>query len=437
MGNGPSFRRIRAFLLAGLALVLALSACRALSAPTGGDDLSISSETEPTALTPTLIPTPVIEDTPAAGGGLLEQGLPCVAPGDPAPPLDLTFESAPLDLLGYLNAGATTQDLIQALDAAVIGNRPDPLLVGDMTGDGLNELAVSIFNPLSSRMPPEGMLLIYRCLDGGYELALRRPSEGGPHLWFMADMNGDRGVELVVGDAVCGAHTCFEDVSILSWDGEGFVDRMAGETGELPYPTVELRDPEGDGLLELAVTGTGSGSVGAGPQRSVTWVFAYNPESGLWEKAEEIPGEALFRIHALYDADRAAREGEIRQAIALYERVIGDAALQDWQDPQAERDSLAAYARYRLVVLYSLEGAEAFARAAFDELEQAFPAGNPRRAYVELARAFLDAYSEGGQAAGCEAARAYAREHAPAVLGPISNFGYTNREYTEEDICHW
>lgn len=438
MGNGPASRSLRPVLLAGLVLILAASSCRALAPLTAGEATPIFPEgggqPGPSAAAPTPILTPVLENTPAAGGG---QSSPCVTAGDPAPPPDLNFDRAPLALLGYLNAGASSQDLIQALDAAAIGNRPDSLLVGDMTGDGLNELAVSIFNPASSRLPPEGVLLIYLCREGGYELGLRRPSGGGPHLWFMADMNADGGVELVVGDATCGAHTCFEEVRILAWDGEAFVDRMAGETGELPYPTVELQDPEADGLIELAVTGTGAGSVGAGPQRSVTWVFAYNPESGFWEKAEEIPAEALFRIHALYDADRAAQEGEFRQAIALYERVIGDATLQDWQDPQAERDSLAAYARYRLVVLYSLEGTQEFARAAYDELAQAYPAGAPQRAYVELARAFLDAFASGGIEAGCEAARSFARDNAPAVLEPISNFGYSNREYTEEDICHW
>ena len=41
---------------------------------------------------------------------------------------------------------------------------------------------------------------------------------------------------------------------------------------------------------------------------------------------------------------------------ALYLRVINDATLLDWADPPIEQANLGAYARFKLVVLYTQTG---------------------------------------------------------------------------------
>ena len=65
----------------------------------------------------------------------------------------------------------------------------------------------------------------------------------------------------------------------------------------------------GAGVLE--VVGSGYGSVGAGPQRGVTRVWAYQPGSGLWEQVDEIIGASDYRIHTIHDVRGKDGDGSI------------------------------------------------------------------------------------------------------------------------------
>jgi len=273
-------------------------------------------------------------------------------------------------------------------------------------------------------------------------LSYQQPSAAGmgaPGIRYLQDLNQDGRAELVTGSPACGASTCFEDVQILGWTGSGFENLLVGSTVEIPSPVINLLDSRGDGIYDLEVAGGGFGSVGAGPQRSQTTVWPYNPATARWQDPQERLESSNYRIYVLQDADRAALARQFDQAQLGYGLVVDDDSLVDWHAPDQERPNLVAYALFKIGLTHTLLNQPDLARAAFDRLQAEYPPGTLGHAYVELAEAFRAAYPAGGVANGCAAARQYAADHPQDILLPLGSqvFGYANPDYTPQDICPW
>jgi hypothetical protein len=427
---------MKIFILFLIILFTGLSACTrqtpALEAP--------ALEPSPTATTqrPTIVPhtasTPTPVPTPA--------GLAC-PPADPRIELpQASFDALSLVIAEFLNAGGTVQALDEGLYELGVASQPIAVAAEDLTGSGQPDIVVSIFDPRQPGTPPPGSLLIYTCQGGRYSLTHYQPSLpsfGAPGIRFVQDLNADGQAELVTASATCGAHTCFEEIRILSWNGERFENLLAAETAQIPFPLLDLVEDPRSGKFDLLITTMGAGSVGAGPQRSITYHYTYDQDGGMWILEREELGESSYRIHVLHDADRAARQEDIPAAIGLYQRVIQDPLLLDWNDIQAEQDLLSAYARFRLLVLYFQIEQPGFAGTMLSEMESLYPPGHPQHAFVELAGQFVEGFERGETAEGCQAARAYAEENPAAILEGLgtASFGYANPDYTPEDICPW
>lgn len=393
-------------------------------------------ETE-TMLTPTASPTiEAIYITPLPA----EVDKKCVQGGVEAGLAQSPFEEYPQAVEDFLNSGATPEQLDEVLYELGIASLPVSASAAEMTGDNKEEMVVSIYDPLSNNMPPSGKLMIYVCESGQYELAYEQTSEdfqGAPSIRFLQDLNADGTAELITSEASCGASTCFESIEVLDWDGEAFVNRLQNGSDDLPFPTIELTDRDSDQVYHIEVTGSGMGSVGAGPQRNLTREWAYLPGTKQWEPIGDTPGPSDYRIHVLHDADFLAEEGSYEDALLLYGRVADDLTLVDWADPEMERENLGAYARYRMVVLYDRIGQTSFAETILNDMESLYPAGSLQRHYFEMAQEFRQAFIASGFSAGCQAARDYAAGHTEQVLDPLGsqNFGYGNKDYTPEDVC--
>jgi tetratricopeptide (TPR) repeat protein len=352
------------------------------------------------------------------------------------PPLDYRIIEG--SVLEYANQGASIGELSQALNAAGVANQPTAVLSGDMTGDGKNDLVVSVFDPQSKHIPPAGKLIILVCEGGKFGVEYEQPTPGmygGPHLWYLQDLNADRKADLVDSLATCGAHTCFESLRVIAWGEQGFTNRLDGDTGELPYPLTEVRDLNGDGVYDIEVSGTGAGSVGAGPPRSVTWVFSYDTEDEFWHRSDVVLAEAKFRIHVVNDADALALEGNFREALIAYQRVLDDPELQDWVDPETERANLQAYARFKRVVIFLLLDQEQFAESAYQEMVNLYPSDTHQYGYLQMAEEFRRVFPQGGVSDACKAANAFAAAHQEAVLAPLNAYGYGNSSYTAQNMC--
>jgi hypothetical protein len=355
---------------------------------------------------------------------------------------DSDFAALPDAILEALNAGVAPQELRQLLEQSGYAGRPVSVMNGDMTGDGLDDVVVAIVDNQSQGVFPGGNLLIY--INGGdhFELAYReadRSGSGSPEIWFLRDLNADGADDLIFGETSCGAHTCFQDLKIMIWNREVFENRLQGSTAELPYPQVEIADPDADGIFDILVTATGAGSVGAGPPREITYTWSFRALSGYWEELSVIRQPPVFRIHAVFDADEAAFRGDYEEALTLYERVISDPGLMEWMDLQTEKRTLAAYAYFKSVIVNRIAGEPSTAQARLEQAQSLYPQGDQMHLFVEMAEIFEQIYGQGNNESaaqrGCQAVRDFVDRN-PQILA-MFDYGYGNPQYTAEDICPW
>jgi hypothetical protein len=438
-------------LLSSLLLVLVVLGCQPQVPDAEPTPTPTPAELEPSpVLTPAITPftpTPIQTASTPTAAPLVPTATPeQVDPG--CVPIDegITlphhpYRQIPEAVLDFLNQGGSLEALDEGLYEAGIASQPVAAAQADFTGNGKQDVVISIFDPFSPATPPGGRLVIYTCANGAYELSFTELSPemtGAPGIRFIEDLSGDGRQEIVASSPVCGAHTCFEDVHILGWDGEAFTHRMVGETDDLPYPLIDLEEKE-DGTFDLVITGSGIGSVGAGPQRDQVRRWSYQPTLEQWVVVEEEKGESNYRIHILHDADEAAEEGEYETALRYYQRVVSDTTLDDWIDPDREREILSAYARFRMSAIYHIRGQEQFGEMILREMEQNYPPASPHHAFVEMARSFRETYTSQGLEAACRSVKSFARNNEQAVLVPLGpeEFGYGNPVYTPEDVCPW
>lgn len=413
-------------ILLALALWLGLS-CGGPRPP--GDPPSAAVSLSPPATRAAAPATPRASPTAAALAA-----RPCTTPEQP--PAGPLATPEPEDLLAYVNRGASPGQLQAALEAQGLLAGPG-VVEADLDGDGLQDLAFSVLAAHSPAFPPPGRLVVLRCLGEAYELAFSSPLQadrGAPVVHAARDLTGDGAVDLLVGQASCGAHTCVERAQVLVWGAAGLENRLVGETQHLPNPEYRLPSP-GGGAQEIHVWSTGIGSVGAGPQRAVNAVWRWDPEEGLFQPVGETPEPARFRVHVLHDADGAAARGRLGEALVLYRQVIEDPALEEWLDPRAERAVLSAYARFRVLVSLLQSGEALQAEEAYRELLGSHPQGDPGHGLTLLAQSFWQAYlSAGRPEEGCRAARRWAAEH-PEETTEVLYFGYANPAYEAHDLC--
>lgn len=385
-------------------------------------------------------PAPVAGLSPLSDGDEKagdEPGLACANPPGASDLLELDYFGAPDDILAYLDQGATLADLDTSLVEAGMGSVPRAVWAADLTGDGLDEIVVSIFDPNSPLAVPSGTLLIFRCVDNHVALAHQQESEPGagvPHIWYLEDLDGDLSSELVVSEATCGAHTCFEEVWILSWDGQGFENVLQGSAADLPTPDIRLLMSDEPPRLDVEAASSGILSVGAGPQRTQLRRWGLQSDTGLYEIIQDELLPSDFRIHILHDAEQAAKEGDNENALFLYDQAVNEIGLKDWMDPGTERAVIGAYARFRIVQLLLIAGEEASIEDIIAEMEQMYPQSR----YLAMTRLLLVEYSKGGFDEACRMVEDFAAEHRQELLAPLGSgvFGYTNPDIEVEDICN-
>lgn len=351
-----------------------------------------------------------------------------------------SYDAYPQAVLDYLNAGGSPVALADQLNQAGVGAQPVSAVVADFTGDGFDDVAVALYDPTEMGLPSNGRLVIYVCNLAAYQIGLNIRADQeyfqGFHIWFWQDLDAAGGAELLVSQGLCGAHTCFDDLQVLSWDGAVFIDRFEGSTAEIPYPQFSVSDEDGDGIYQIEAASAGFGSVGAGPQRPATWIWRLKTPGNTWVLDEERSDPSPYRIHVLHDADDAAAIGDYDLARQLYQRVIDDDSLDNWIVEDGG-EALRAYARYRLAVIAVILGDRPAADQAITQMDTLYPQGTDLHDYVEMAILFRNAFAGGGLESACTGAAGFAESHAATVLQPLGSqvYGYANRDYTGESMC--
>ena len=409
-------------------MLLTLAACGAPGTPT------------PT-FTPTATPRPTVTPRPTA----------TPTPVSICPPQNLAAVWTPPDQFdGYLQAiraylaqGGTTANLLTILrQASSIDDQRGGVFSIDLSGDGEPETIVSIVDPFSADQTagPSGMLLIYGCENRQVALwylnVAARPNPLPRIVQTGNFIAAPRGNQVAVQTETCGASTCFERFDVLGWDGQSLVSLLAGPL-ELPAGHYQLVQADGDAPIEIQARRGVNGSIGAGPQRTETQRWDWNGAQYVEAKTELSPVE--YRIHAIYEADDAFNAGDYRKAIDWYSRAITDEALKDWLTESGgvnahDRDTLKAYARFRLLLIGLLRG-DANAGDQLSALRAEYPAGSPVHRTQQMAQLLWDKYqATQNWAATCAAVNLFANEEYQIIDG-LGLFGYANRMYTSDDMC--
>lgn len=399
----------------------------------------LAGETALPEFTPTLTPeapaAPATRSSTSLGDCLPENNNLTLAPA--------AYETLPEDILNFLNTGGTIAQLDQDLYLQGFAGQPIGVIRGDVNGDGYWDVAVDVINPYSPAIPPQAAALVYLCHAGQYEIQALPPpndqAESSPIIRSFQDLNADDHAELVVSFASCGAHTCFETPAIFGWEEGRVVNLLEGFGEPAPNPTIEINGPDASGYFVLMVESGGIGSVGAGPQRHSQAVYAYRPEAHRWELFTTKLEAPKYRLHAVQDADKLARQEKYPEALVLYQQVISSTTLQDWIDPEFERAVLGAYARFRMILIYTILGDDDLAQATLDGLQAEAEADGRLAGYLDMARLFRRYGGADDPGRGCASVREYAARQAEQVLAPLGpqHFGYSNLEYIPEDICEW
>ena len=353
-------------------------------------------------------------------------------------------------------------------------------IVQDLTGDQVPELfEISLY---TSRIwgCRQGQIEVL----GNFDMVLDGP-QAPPELNFVVDMNGNDIPDLVLSyPATTG---WFQVADIIEWNGATFISLMDAKiSAEAAISSravstiiwydksdwhywrasangparVEVGDTNSDGFLELTLTDDGpihlSTLYDLGPWRNREVIYAWN--GSTFVPFRVTLGPPLYRFQALQDADRAFLMDEYENALTLYQDVIFSDQLDWWNtdkrwylmnsafgDPPdveihptpSEYPSLAAYARFRIVLLHVVLRDEASAQIVFNTLQAENPPGSHGAPYAEMAALFWNEYLVSGSLElACAQVIAFARDN-PDIMVPLGNgdHGFQSHEYVPEDLC--
>jgi hypothetical protein len=465
LGVGTRVRMRRPWLrpiIAITLLILAALACnrseavatRVPSVPTLAPSTP-SPTIEPTA-TPTLAPSPT-PPLPSATPSSLPPStatpspspsstatpvIPAACPpaGNPTPPERPGSFAQYADVLtSYLSAGAGPDQLEHLLkNWGAITEGAGAVRSRDLTGDKEPEIVVNLIDPAPEfDLPwPVGDLLIFKCHAGAQQLAYQGRATADQDmvadlqfkLLQVEDVNTTGRADVVYITSSCGAHTCYDQLYIMEWDGSGFVNRIPAISAH-PYATFSIT--EGQVIVDVG----GIGSAGAGLQRVYQEVWQWDGRE--YVLADEIVGPPTALVHYIHDGDNALARGEYSEAIDHYRAALEDTGLPSglfWQDEVQSQETIRAYARFKLVVAYAASGNAQEAQSQLDLLGTEYPQGSVGYPYTQMGQAFWREY-ETSDAPKKACAAAVSIAEADPSLAERLYAGYANPEYTPPDLC--
>ncbi len=380
-----------------------------------------------TAAAPPIVPNFQPSECPSPSGRI------------PEPPPD-DFAAFPAAIGTFLSGGGSPRVLENELRALRAITEKGGVIQDDtdLTGDGVPEVIVNIFNPFiynENAIINAGQLLVYGCDKGGYRLLYQTPSSPGlalPVLHRVGDMNGDVRAELVYDIQTCSSTSCTREGNILTWNP---ITGVFEPLNNAPIIAVNGRlgvvDIDNDGILELTASSNPSSDIAAGPRRSVVDIWDWTGKNYILAARQE--SGARYRIHVLHDADAALRQQAWQTALETYRTVRNDETLAEWTLPN-EFAILKAFATYRLVTVYGRLG-DGRMETAMNLLRNENPIGSPGEVYAAMGQAFVDNYRATGSVnAGCQAALGVAASR-PEALTYLNSYGYANPSYTLTDLC--
>jgi len=364
----------------------------------------------------------------------------------------------------------------------------------DLTGDGIPEIILKDWVELN----------IFGCREGKYRTLLtietNEPtfSHTGASLLDAQDLNRDGIPELLIMQGSCG--TCVaDDYRLLEWDGTTFSSILGNDGYRSPYgniirgvvfpevlfvdgfpytdPTIHptiLRDIDQNGIKELIFSGGIPSSYNSRyhcPWRVESVTLSWN--GSLYVVTNWTPDAPQFRFQAVQDGDVYTSVGKYDLALESYQQAIFSDKLDSWSSErqQYERDllsvydpsqatpvkpgpdpveynMLAAYSRFKIMLLHVIQGHMPEARTVYDTLLSKFPPGTEGSIYSELAQIFWNEYQVSNDAgSACSKVVQKVNKDKTIYLGYLGNIsnesghlatddhGWWSLRYTPMDIC--
>ena len=387
-------------------------------------------------------------------------------------------------ILEFLNSGGTPQAVTKALswteqqelspdwsyDSSIeneVEFNHSHLFEQDLTGDGIPEFIVSRVN-----------LYIFGCRKERYEILLELENDdflnqvASPWIIVIDDLNANDVPEIVVKSYYGKTGTAFR---LFEWQESKFESLIISETQSgylsepdaiaIPIGDVFIDDLDQNGIKELAFRGSELFTNGL-PSRGEQYTYSWNGSNYVYTSKEY--SKPVYQFEAVQDGDRYSLIGNYEKAISFYQDAIFSDKLDWWSSernsyevncfgsktncpyfptpPSPDPDeylNLAAYSRFRLMLIYILRGWNSDAEVVYNELQNRFPNGQTGYAYAEMANEFWMEYLESGNMEqACNKAIEYAESNPEKILSYLGNgdyaqayYGEQSLRYTPKDIC--
>ena len=210
------------------------------------------------------------------------------------------------------------ESILDLLRACEVLNE-DNVRTGDWNGDGVDDWAIGLQNPLSDAARPETELLIFMSEDDNFVLRYQARPAGQVSMLAADDINLDGKPDLAWVDTTCGASTCFDTVVVRSWDGDNWAD-WTDNTIVMAYGEIKLEEARDAAQgSEIILQGGEYGSVGAGPQRARTevWGSVEGAHYQLLDKVDERSNCLYVKVLDANEALNRHQEIGLVQALSL------------------------------------------------------------------------------------------------------------------------
>jgi hypothetical protein len=394
-------------------------------------------------------------------------------------------------VLGFLNSGGVYKKLIEPVTLfSYVQDREITFMAEaiqqDVTGDGVPEIIMRDWKDF----------YVLGCQGGEYRIlfSIGPNTTGFNHmvasLVATEDLNGDGVREMLIAKGRCG-NCSGDDYSLVEWDGTTFSSLFLDQKYRSPYGMITqtrmepgvvsvnglasddlsihpavLTDTDQNGIIELVLSGGIPSSYEAqysGPWRVETVIFTWNGAQYIVTNWEADP--PVFRFQAVQDGDAYTSIGSYDQAIESYQQAISDDSLDSWNATRQEYERryhyayyegiippepapdlieyarLAAYARFRIMLLAVIQGKINEAQHAYVTLQEEYPEGTEGFIYTDLARIFWDDYQEFRQMeSACSQVIQQVYSNPEPYLEYLGNskrktHGAWSLSYQPEDIC--
>ncbi len=346
------------------------------------------------------------------------------------------FQAVPQALAQALSAPAQegADPLTAFLDRCGLLSVQEPLHQ-DLTGDGREDWLLVYQQPgdeAEETLQAQSDLVVLEATAEGYRVGLHAAAAGQVDLLAVEDVNQDDRVDVVFTDTTCGAHTCFTTVYVMSWTGGAWKDWTDG-TITMPSATITLEDVDDAGQgQELVLEGGIINSLGAGPQRKRTEVWA-SPGGAPYTLLRQVTASSPCLYHAILDAEEVlVEQADLETAARLFEDAFTDTDLEACWVRANEVEELRSFALFRLALIAAAQEDLDTAAALVAQLQDTYPL----QPFTPVAELWLETLQERGDlGAACQAVVRYATTEDDRAVEALADYGYANPSFTAEDLC--